>query len=158
METYFLCMKRSICEALSFIFSKKCAFFQNDVVLHSQSICHTSSAIVLATAGLLCNKSTHTYTHTQRDKQWMWLKAQSLQSTSSKVPNFREEQARFKEVSVCVQSDDVITKYLQRVTYKNFETTEYRCLLNGKFFKEFHNKIKAFVVIMNQWVTVATEF
>lgn len=75
----------------------------------------------------------HTHIHTHRDKQWMWLKAQLLSYILQSFPTSGGTST--VQISICVQSDDIITKYLQRVTYKNFETTEYRYLLNGKFFK-----------------------
>lgn len=135
METYFLCAWKEAYVKLFPSYSAK-------NVLSSRTMWYTSFPEHLPYIFCHCSgdcwpslQQKHTHIHTHRDKQWMWLKAQSLSYMLQSFPTSGRNKHGSRKYLCGVQSDDVITKYLQRVTYKNFETTEYRCLLNVKFFK-----------------------
>lgn len=79
-------------------------------ILHSQSIYHTSSAIVLVIAGLLYNKNTHT--QRQKNKR-MWLEKYLLfliEITWS-FPNVRIGKHSSKNYPSSALNDDIIFKY-----------------------------------------------
>lgn len=134
METYFLCAWKEAYVKLFPSYSAK-------NVLSSEAMWYTSfpehlPPIFCHCSGVLAFSATKAHTHTHTERQTVNV-AQSTIAVlhAQSFPTSGRNKHGSRKYLCGVQSDDVITKYLQRVTYKNFETTEYRCLLNGKFFK-----------------------